>query len=54
MWLVLALVLLVSIVMAAVVERRVCRAFHKLLDRTAQRVLEKLGLRREHQATAMR
>lgn len=54
MWLVLGLVLLVSIVLAAVVERRVCRAFHKLLDRTAQRVLEKLGLREPQQATAMR
>lgn len=54
MWLVLGLVLLVSIVLAAVVERRVCRAFHKLLDRTAQRVLEKLGLREPQQVTAMR
>lgn len=54
MWLALALVLLLSIVLAAVVERRACRAFHKLLDRTAQRVLEKLGLREEPEATAMR
>ena len=54
MWLVLALVLLVSIVLAAVVERRVCRAFQRLLDRAAQRLLEKLGLREEHRATAMR
>ena len=53
MWLVLGLVLLVSIVLAVLVERRVCRAFHRWLDRTAQRVLEKLGLR-EDRATAMR
>ena len=46
MWLVLALVLLVSIAMAAVVERRLCRALHKLLDRTTYRLLEKLGLDR--------
>jgi peptidoglycan/LPS O-acetylase OafA/YrhL len=54
LWLVLALVLLVSMVLAVVVERRICPAFHKLLDRTAQRVLEKLGLRQEPEATAMR
>jgi hypothetical protein len=36
------------------VERRACRAFQKLLDRAAQRALEKLGLREEHEATAMR
>ncbi len=54
MWLVLGLVLLVSIVLAAVVERRLCRAFQGLLDRSAQWVLEKLGLREEHRATAMR
>jgi peptidoglycan/LPS O-acetylase OafA/YrhL len=54
MWLVLGLVLLLSIVLAAVVERRVCRAFHRLLDRTAQRLLEKLGLREEDRAAAMR
>lgn len=54
MWLVLALVLLVSIVLATLVERRICRAFHELLDRAAQRVLEKLGLRDEQRATAMR
>jgi peptidoglycan/LPS O-acetylase OafA/YrhL len=54
MWLVLALVLLVSIVMAAVVERRICPALHKLLDRTADRLLEKVGRRQEHRATAMR
>ena len=54
MWLVLGLVLLVSIVLAAVVERRLCPAFHKWLDRTAQRVLGKLGLRQEQRATALR
>lgn len=54
MWIVLALVLLVSMVMAAVVERRLCSKFHKLLDRTAQRLLEKLGLRQESRATALR
>lgn len=54
MGLVLALVLLVSIAMAAVVERRLCRALHKLLDRTTYRLLEKLGRRQEHRATAMR
>ena len=54
MWLVLALVLLVSGVLAAVVERRLCPAFHKFLDRTAQRLLEKLGRRRENRATVMR
>jgi peptidoglycan/LPS O-acetylase OafA/YrhL len=54
MWLVLALVLLVSIVLAAVVERRVCPAFHKWLDRTAQMLLEKLGLRQEQRVSAMR
>lgn len=54
MWLVLALVLIVSIVLAAVVERRICRAFQKLLDRAAQRLLEKLGLRQEQRVTAMR
>ncbi|MGH8240464.1 MAG: acyltransferase family protein, partial [Steroidobacteraceae bacterium] len=47
MWLVLALVLLVSGVLAAVVERRLCPALHKFLERTAQRLLEKLGRRRE-------
>jgi peptidoglycan/LPS O-acetylase OafA/YrhL len=54
MWIVLALVLLVSLVMAAVIERRVCPAIHKWLDRTAQRLLEKLGLRQENRATVMR
>lgn len=54
MWLVLGLVLLVSLVLAAVVERRLCSKFHKLLDRTAYRLLEKLGLRQENRATAMR
>jgi len=54
MWLVLGLVLLVSLVLAIVVERRVCRAFHKLLDRAAQRMLGKLGLREEPRAPAMR
>jgi peptidoglycan/LPS O-acetylase OafA/YrhL len=54
MWLVLGVVLLVSIVLAAVVERRLCRSFHKLLDRVSQRVLEKLGLRADPRVTAMR
>lgn len=54
MWLVLALVLLVSTVLAAVVERRLCPAFHKFLDRTAQRLLGKLGRRQEQRAPAMR
>jgi len=54
MWLVLALVLLVSTVFAAVVERRVCPAFHKFLDRTAQRLLSKLGLRQEQRAPVLR
>ena len=54
MWLVLAMVLLVSIVLAAVVERRFCPALHKWLDRKAQRVMEKLGLRQENRATVMR
>ena len=54
MWLVLGMVLLLSAVMAAIVERRACRAFHGLLDRTAQRLLEKLGLRQEPRATVMR
>lgn len=54
MWLVLGLVLLVSIVLAAVVERRLCPAFHKWLDRTAQRVLGKLGLRQEQRVPALR
>ena len=54
MWLVLGLVLLVSFVLAAVVERRVCPALHKWLDRTAQRVLEKLGLRQQQRAPALR
>jgi peptidoglycan/LPS O-acetylase OafA/YrhL len=54
MWIVLALVLLVSLVMAAVIERRVCPALHKWLDRTAQKLLEKLGLRQENRATVMR
>jgi peptidoglycan/LPS O-acetylase OafA/YrhL len=52
-WVALALVLLVSIILAVVVERRACPAFHRLLDRTAQRLLEKLG-RGEDRATAMR
>jgi peptidoglycan/LPS O-acetylase OafA/YrhL len=54
MWLVLGLVLLVSIVLAAVVERRLCPAFHKWLDRTAQRVLGRLGLRQEQRVPALR
>jgi peptidoglycan/LPS O-acetylase OafA/YrhL len=54
MWFVLGLVLLVSLVLAIVVERRVCRSFHRLLDRTAQRMLGKLGLREEPRAPAMR
>jgi hypothetical protein len=54
MWLVLALVLIVSMVMAAIIERRLCSKFHKLLDRTAYRLLEKLGLRQENRATALR
>jgi hypothetical protein len=54
MWLVLGLVLLVSIVLAAVVERRLCPAFHRWLDRTAQRVLGKLGLRQEQRVPALR
>ena len=53
-WLVLGLVLLVSIVLAAVVERRLCPAFHKWLDRTAQRVLGKRGLREEQRVPALR
>jgi peptidoglycan/LPS O-acetylase OafA/YrhL len=52
-WSALALVLLVSILLAVVIERRACPAFHKFLDRTAQRLLERLGLR-EDRATAMR
>lgn len=54
MWLVLGLVLLVSIVLAAVVERRLCPAFHKWLDHTAERVLGKLGLRQEQRVPALR
>jgi peptidoglycan/LPS O-acetylase OafA/YrhL len=54
MWLVLGLVLLVSIVLAAVVERRLCPAFHKWLDRTATLLLGKLGFRQEQRAPAMR
>jgi peptidoglycan/LPS O-acetylase OafA/YrhL len=55
MWFVLALVVLVSLVLAIVVERRACRAFHRALDRGAQRLLERLGLREEEdRATAMR
>jgi peptidoglycan/LPS O-acetylase OafA/YrhL len=54
MWLVLGLVLLVSIVLAAVVERRLWPAFHKWLDRTAQRVLSRLGLRQEQRVPALR
>jgi hypothetical protein len=41
-------------VLAAVVERRLCPAFHKFLDRTAQRLLGKLGRRQEQRAPAMR
>jgi peptidoglycan/LPS O-acetylase OafA/YrhL len=52
-WIALGIVLLVSIILAAVVERRVCGAFNRLLNRWAQRVLEKLGLR-EDGAPAMR
>jgi hypothetical protein len=54
MWTVLALMLLVSLAMAAVIERRVCSKVRRLLDRTAQRLLEKLGLRQEDRATALR
>jgi peptidoglycan/LPS O-acetylase OafA/YrhL len=54
MWLVLGMVLVLSSVMAAVIERRLCPAFHKVLDRTAQRLLGKLGLRQEQRATVMR
>jgi len=54
MGVVLGLVLLVSAVLAVVIERRVCRAFHKLLDRVTRRLLEKLGLREEQRAPAMR
>ncbi len=54
MWLVLGLVLLVSIVLAAVVERRICPALHEWLDRTAQRLLAKLGRRQEQRAPALR
>ena len=54
MWLVLGLVLLVSIVMAALIQRRACSTFHKFLDRTAQRLLAKLGRRPEKRATVMR
>lgn len=54
MWLVLALVLLVSFGLAVVVERRVCPALHKWLDHTAHRVLEKLGLRQAQRAPALR
>ena len=53
MWFVLGLVVLASIVLAVFVERRLCHAFHRALDRGAQRLLEKLGLR-EDRATAMR
>ena len=54
MWLVLGLVLLVSIVLATTVERRLCPALHKFLDRTAQWLLGKLGRRQENRATVMR
>jgi peptidoglycan/LPS O-acetylase OafA/YrhL len=54
MWVVLGLVLLVSIVLAVFVERRLCNAFYRLLNRVAQRALEKLGLRDDPRATAMR
>jgi peptidoglycan/LPS O-acetylase OafA/YrhL len=54
MWLVLGMVLILSSVMAAVIERRLCPALHKWLDRTAQRLLAKLGLRQEQRAPAMR
>lgn len=54
MWFVLGLVVLLSAVLAVVVERRACRAFHKLLDRAAQRLLGKLGLAEEQRATVMR
>lgn len=53
-WIVLALVLLVSIALAAVIERRACGALNKLLNRTSQRLLEKLGFRQERPAPALR
>lgn len=46
MWLVLGLVLIVSIVMAVLIERRLCRALHRALDRLTQQD--------EHRVTAMR
>jgi peptidoglycan/LPS O-acetylase OafA/YrhL len=52
-WVALALVFLVSIVLAVVIERRACGAFNRLLNRVTQRMLERLGLREEG-ATAMR
>jgi peptidoglycan/LPS O-acetylase OafA/YrhL len=54
MWIVLGLVLLVSIVLAVLVERRLCNAFYRLLNRVAYRALERLGLREDPRATAMR